>query len=443
MMEIIEGIAYHPAIKTAVMFDSGSKLFEEKDLTPVTVDNYKIAPWGTNNNFPLEVRNLIEASDVMSTNITFNRDVCYGLGPKLVRLIKNTNGKVIDYVELDSGAEYDWFIQNDISMYLLEQLTDLVTYHNGFSEMIPEPSGSKIYSLRHKEAMFSRWSVMDKSGNIPFHYYCADWENASKKTITQSKVIDDYDALLNIKTSIAAKKERMIFPIYMPSPGRPYYSKPGWYSLFESGWYDHSVSIPILKKAIMKNNLGVKYIVYVAEEYFSDILEKEGIDKTDLKAVKERIEKEKKAFNDFLAGEKNASKAILALKKMIPAGNGASEMKYIEIIEVKNSFEGGEYLPDVETCANIMCYAMGVHPSLIGATPGKGGNSFSGTDKRELFMMKQALMKPVIDRVMRPLQLVKLVNGWASDVTILMPEFVFTTLDKNKSGKEESISKTS
>ncbi len=59
-MEIIEGIAYHPAIKTAVMFDSGTKLFEEKDLKAVSVDNYKIAPWGTDNNFPLEVRNLIE-----------------------------------------------------------------------------------------------------------------------------------------------------------------------------------------------------------------------------------------------------------------------------------------------------------------------------------------------------------------------------------------------
>lgn len=442
-MEIIEGIAYHPDIKTAVMFDSGRTLFEEKDLKEVAVDKYKIAPWGADNNFPLEVRTLIEASDVMSTNITFNRDVCYGLGPKLVRLIKNTNGKVVDYVELDSGAEYDWYIRNDISMFLLEQLTDLVTYHNAFPELIPEESGNKIYSLRHKEAMFSRWAMMDKKGNIPFHYYCGDWESPTKDTVTQSKVIDDYDALTNIKSSIALKKQRMIFPIYMPSPGRPYYSRPGWYSLFESGWYDHSVSIPLLKKAIMKNNLGVKYIVYVAEEYFEDIIQKEGIDKSNLKAVKTRIDTEKKAFNDFLSGEKNAGKAILALKNWKPVGNSVTENKYIEIVEIKNSFDGGEYLPDVETCANIMCYAMGVHPSLIGATPGKGGNSFSGTDKRELFMMKQALMKPVVDRVMRPLQLVKLVNGWASDVTILMPEFVFTTLDKNKSGKEESISKTS
>ena len=81
---------------------------------------------------------------------------------------------------------------------------------------------------------------------------------------------------------------------------------------------------------------------------------------------------------------------------------------------------------------------MGVHPSLIGATPGKGGSSLSGSDKRELFMMKQALMRHIIDRTMRSLKVIKAYNGWSSDIMITVPEYVFTTLDKNKSGKEES-----
>lgn len=32
----------------------------------------------------------------MSTNLRFNRDVCYGLGPKLVDLIRDARGKVVD-----------------------------------------------------------------------------------------------------------------------------------------------------------------------------------------------------------------------------------------------------------------------------------------------------------------------------------------------------------
>jgi hypothetical protein len=100
--------------------------------------------------------------------------------------------------------------------------------------------------------------------------------------------------------------------------------------------------------------------------------------------------------------------------------------------------KGGEYITDIETAANIMCYAMGVHPNLIGATPGKSSGSLSGTDKRELFLMKQALMKPIVDRSLRIVKIIKTVNNWNKDITVVVPEYIFTTLDKAKSGKQES-----
>lgn len=441
MIEIIEGYDYYPEIKSILAVDS-SVTFEEKDMQPVTIDSYKIAPWGKSNNLPYEVRNMIEKSDVMGANIRFNRDVCYGLGPKLVKLIRDKNKKVVDFVEVEEGKEYDFFERNDIQMFLLEQLTDMVTFHNAFAELIPAKETGEIYSLRSKDAAFSRWSVMNKSGNIDFHYYSAKWaETLSKDDIAVSKVINEFDANNDLIIKIAKKKERMIFPVYMPSPGRPYYSRPEWYSLFESGWYDHSVSIPELKKAIMKNNLGVKFIIYISKEYFEDIFRKEEIDKNDAKAVRERIDKEKAAFNTFLSGAINANKSILALKDYVMSGNSALTNKWIEIEPIKNELTGGEYIIDIETAANIICYAMGVHPSLIGATPGKSSGSLGGTDKRELYMMKQALMKPMIDRVMRPLKLIKGHNKWDPDTTIIVPEYIFTTLDKNKSGKEETTPK--
>jgi len=212
----------------------------------------------------------------------------------------------------------------------------------------------------------------------------------------------------------------MVYPVYMPSPGRPYYSRPEWYSVFESGWYDHSVSIPALKKAILKNNLGVKFIVYISPKYWEEVLRMKNIDPTDAKAVKEAKEAEKKSFQEFLSGVDNANKAIMTVKEFVPMGNTAIEHKWIEIVPVKNDMTGGEYIPDIESVANIISYAMGVHPSLIGAVPGKTGGSMSGTDKRELFMIKQALMKPLVDRVLRPLRLVHQLNGWSKDITIVV-----------------------
>jgi hypothetical protein len=439
MIEILNGVTLYPELKAVMAIDS-STILDDKQLKPVEIDKYKIAPWGEDNNLPAKILEKIEKSEIIGTNLIFNRDVSYGLGPKLVRVVKDNQGKVVDYLPVDSGPEFDFFERNDIPLFFAEQLTDMVTFHNTFCEMIPEAKSNKIHSLRHKEAVFSRWETMNNKGVIDRHFYSAKWgESPSKNDIAVSAAIDEYDALNDLNIKLTSKKQRLIFSAYMPSPGRPYYSQPQWYSIFESGWYDHSITIPALKKAIIQNNMGVKYIIYISKKYLLDICQREGIDMNDAEAVKKRYSKESETFNQFLTGSKNINKAILALKEYASNGNSGFEEKYITIDTIKNAIEGGEYINDIETAANIMCYAMGVHPSLIGATPGKGSSSLSGTDKRELFLMKQALMRPVIDRTMRALKIIKAHNKWSPDILITVPEYVFTTLDKNKTGKEESV----
>lgn len=439
-MEIREITGIDSKLSGIILSSAGQDLFDsDETLTPVTIDNFKISPWGTNNNLPQEIRANIEKSDIMSTNLRFNRDVCYGLGPKLVDLIRDARGKVVDFAEVDDGEEYEFFTRNDISMFLLEQFTDMMYFHNAFSELIPDNVSAKIYSIRHKEATFSRWSVMNKKGVIDTHFYASNWkDNPGKADITASQVIDEFNALVDANARIVLGKKRMIYPVYMPSPGRPYYSRPDWYSLFESGWYDHSIAIPALKKAIMKNNLGVKFIIYISPRYWEEVLKNSKVDKSDPIKVKEVKDREVKAMTEFLSGAESAAKAIITMQEYLPSGNTAILHKWIEIEAVKNDITGGEFISDIETVANIMSYAMGVHPSLIGAVPGKNGNSMGGTDKRELFLMKQALMKPVVDRCLRPLQLIRQVNKWKKDRTIVVPEYIFTTLDQNKSGKQES-----
>lgn len=441
MIEIIEGVTLFPEVQTILAIDS-SKIFDEEDMQPVTIGPHKIAPWGAENNLPAEILKKVKKSEVISTNLRFNRDVCYGLGPKLVKAIRGENQKIVDFTEIEDGPEYDFFEENDFPLFYLEQITDMAYFHNAFAELIPSATKNTIATIRHKEAAFSRWSTMNNKGKILKHYYCGKWGNSpSASDIVVSNAIDEMNAYNDI-TALMPLKKRMIYPVYMPSPGRPYYSLPEWYSIFESGWYDHSVAIPELKKAIMKNNLGVKFIIYISQKYFDDIFQKEGIDRTNFHAIKTRVEEEKTKFNEFLTGAVNANKSILALKDYVMSGSSALENKWIEIEPIENKLEGGEYITDIETAANIMCYAMGVHPNLIGATPGKSSGSLSGTDKRELFLMKQALMKPLIDRSLRIVKIIKKINNWDKDITVVVPEYIFTTLDKAKSGKEESNKNT-
>jgi len=86
-----------------------------------------------------------------------------------------------------------------------------------------------------------------------------------------------------------------------------------------------------------------------------------------------------------------------------------------------------------------MSYAMSVYTQLIGSTPGKTGGSLSGTDKREMYQIKSALMKPYRDRLLRPLQLIKKFNKWPENLVFTVPDYEFTTLDENKSGKQLNI----
>jgi hypothetical protein len=441
----MDGISLIPEAKTIIAMEPSRAMFDEDGLSPVKIGKYAVAPWGESNDLPLQIRTKSEACEVVSSNLKFNIDVAYGLGPKPMRRIIE-GGKVVGYEELFTGQEAEFFDNNDIGLYLMEQLTDLNYFFNAFSEIILSADKRNIVSLRSKEAMFSRWTTMNAKGVVEYHLYSAKWADGPKeKDIVVSDALDDYNPYLDLTTRLSKssyKNLRFIVPIFMPTPGRPYYAKPNWWSIFSSGWYDHAIAIPLLKNALIKNNLGVRFIVYVSDKYWQDVFAKEGIDPTDKKVVAERINKEKEAFASFLAGEKNAGKAIMATKKFAATSTGAAEEKYIEIVPIKNDLSGGELLQDSEEASNIISYSMGVHTGLIGATPGKNKGSLGGTDKRELYMIKQALTKPLLHRALRPFSLIKKFNRWDENFVIQVPEYTFTTLDESKTGKEETIDNT-
>lgn len=439
-LPIVEGFQLFPEAQVVLGTDSSSEFHLDYDIDAIKIGNYQIAPWGPDNLMPEHLLDKVEKGDIVGANLRFNRDVAFGLGPKLVKaVVRDTYGRVLEWAPVEEGPIFDWFEDNDIPLFMQQQLTDVAYFYNAFPELILDENFDKIRAIRHKEAVFSRWGKANSRGDIKWHYY-ADWnDNPGEKDIIATRVLDEFDTARDLDIFKAQHKaKRFIYPVYMPSPGKPYYSQPEWYSIFRSGWYDHSTMVPKLKKAILKNQLGVKFIIYVSQDYFKNICKMEGIDPNDRKAYTERVNKEKEAFNSFLAGETNANKAILAIKDRVATASGTMESKWIEIVPIDNKIGGGEYIDDTESTANIICYAMGVHSSLIGATPGKSSSTLGGTQARELYMMKQACMKPIVDRVMRPLRFIKQYNGWDKDIYINVPEYIFTTLDQNKSGKQES-----
>ena len=426
----------------AILGNDTLTLFDERDLQPINVQGYRVAPWGVDNDLPQRVMVKIDAAEIVGTNANFNWKVAYGLGPKLVEVIRDPEtNRVKDFKEVIEGDAYDWYMRNNIPLLLMEILTDLSYFGNAFPVLIAgdrQPNGGRkgIKGIVHREAMFSRWGL-DKRDLINRHLYCAKWdESPTAEEIQDSYVVDEYNAVADIgKRLLIGKDTRLCFPIYITSPGRPYYSYPNWWSIFRSGWYDQLTSIPALKKAILKHNLGVRHIIYIADEYFKEKEELLAIDKDNHKGRKELYDEVVKQLCEQVTGEENAGKAVVSKMKMMPSGNGASFEKLMTVDTIKNDISGGEYLTDYETGANIISYAMDVHPSLIGATPGKNSNSLSGSNIREIFIMKQSLSKPMAYLALQWWPVVRQINGWDRNLEIVIQDSLFTTLDQSKSGE--------
>jgi hypothetical protein len=219
---------------------------------------------------------------------------------------------------------------------------------------------------------------------------------------------------------------RYFIPIILPSPGKNYYPRASWHSVFESGWYDIALSIPKLKKAIMENQMTLKYHIELSTDYFDRIFRDEKITDDDKK--KARVKLEFQNMNDFLSNAENSGKSMVSFVEYMPEN---VTKNYVKISPLENPLKDGEYLEDSEEASNVMNYALGVHPSITGASPGKN-KTINGTEARELFQIKQSLMKLPRDYVLKPLYVVKAQNGWDPALQFTIPNIQLTTLDTGK-----------
>lgn len=444
--------AYLPGVKAAVLTETDStNILSEPDGDPkdILVDKLEnpppVVPWGSNNDLPQELISKVYKLPQMTSNLWFNIVASYGDGILPVKVSYNDKGEKVIQPYPENKEVNRFFEENDIDGYLLEQLTDMHWFFNVFPEIIFNKEDSekrKIVRLQNKEAAFSRWSEMDKKTfRIEYHYYYAYWGDKEpdddERKVFATPVLDPHNPVHHLREVMKEdegkkwdlRRNRFIIPVTFPTPGRSYYQKPYWYSIIESGWYDFAIKIPEFKKALMTNQMSVKYVVSLAPGYFQEIFKREKI--TDEAKQLARIKKEYADIKKFLKDSENAGKSIITMQKNDPQGQPYPMIR-IEAVNAGKK-EGGDYIEDSEEVSNIISYGMLVHPSLVGASPGKN-KTINGTEARELFILKQALLKPFRDRILRPFYLIKAINNWPEDLHFVIPNIELVTLDKDKTG---------
>lgn len=423
---VLSSVEQLPNNSASVAFtvDSGKVFREDGEIVPVTLSNgIQYMPWGADNQMPYHVLDMIEKDETLSTCQIFNAEVCYGNG-----LQYNTEActkQVKDDIQ-------DFLLCNNMATYFLGVCQDFKHFGWCVSVIILDNEGKHIVSLHRKEACYCRFTPANKHGVIENVLY-GNWKK-SLSSISDVEIIPLlsldcpwHDLQDRLKRNTHLRKFAVVSRV--PTPDSTYYPIPYYASLFRGKWYNIKQLIGMAKEAKLKNSAPIKYQIEVSAKYWENIFKRERI--TDPKKMQERVVEEKRHIIDFLTGAENSGKALFSTFYVSPTGEVQHE---VVINKIESDKEGGDWSTDIQEAVNMFCFTMRVHSNLVGSVPGKSQSNNSGSDKRELYTIAQALQKPYHDLLFTVHRIIMKFNNWVGAFPDC-PFIQLTTLDENKDAK--------
>lgn len=403
---------------------------DEESFTTTAPNGRSYVRHGVDNLLPYGIMGLIEKDEIMSQNKLFNVLTCYGSGIQFM----DTESRL----PTTDSAIRRFMMKNNFPHIFLRQCTDMKYFFFTVQVIILSRDGNTITNVKTKDACHVRFGVRNRLGKCT-EIYVANWRLGpqSTKDIEVIPLLDETDPYSDLMVRMGKepgadgktfeRTNKRVFAIVsrFPTPGRSYYPTPYYTSIFRSDWYDIKRMISAGKKAMIKNHASVKYHVEIHRQYWKDLRKTHKVKDEDFPALKE---KKKQEIRDFISGIENSGKLWISEYFVGPDGK---ENHHIKISLIDQGKEGGEWASDIEEASNIICYGDNIHPNLVGATPGKSQSNNSGSDKRELFTLKQSLEKSFHDLMLTPYNLVAMYNGWDDKVYVDVPMITLTTLDKN------------
>ncbi len=411
----------------AAAFTTSTEVYKEDvDIVPTIIDDHlSYIPWGGDNEMPYKVLELIEKDETLSTCQIFNAEVCYGSG--LQYNTDTASPSVKNEVE-------DFLLSNDLPSYFLGVCQDFKHFGFCISVIILSQDGTRIARILRKEACYCRFAPANNHGCIPSVLY-ANWRNSisSKKDIEVIPLLDPCSPWTDLQHRIKeqhTKERKFAILSRVSTPDSTYYPIPYYASLFKGKWYNIKQLIGLAKEAKLRNSAPIKYQIEISAKYWDSIFKAEGI--TDRRKQQERVVEEKQKILDFLTGAENSGKVWFSTFYVTPDGKENHDVVINRIDEDK---EGGDWATDIQEAVNMMCFTMRVHSNLVGSVPGKSQSNNSGSDKRELYTIAQALQKPYHDLMFLPHRILIRYNGW-KNVYPETPFIQLTTLDEHADARE-------
>lgn len=401
--------------------------------TRITPDGKEYVSWGGSDQLPYDIIRLIEADETLATCQLFNAEVCYGSG--LRYCTEAATESVKKEVE-------EFLLDNPLPDYFLGVCQDLKHFNFAVSVIILNEDGDRIVELYRKPACYCRFAPADPTtGHLTKIIFGQFRDSQPGDKFEEIELLDPRSPWRDLQQRMGRRasrkgeptKERK-FAILTRFPGvdSPYYPIPHYAALFKGSWYNIKRLIGEAKKSKLQNAAPIKYVIEVSQRYWEKVFQEK-------KAV--TAEAQQKAMNDrkremmeFLTDHENSGAVLFSGKNISPDGKGESSDIVVNPIDSKTK-EGGDWESDIAEAVNMVCFTMRVHSNLVGSVPGKAQTNNSGSDKRELYTIAQALQKPYHDLLFIVHDIIIRYNGW-KEVHPDCPFIQLTTLDEHADAKE-------
>ena len=409
------------AIATNKVSDDAAKASK---VVPKETSSQEWSDWGDDNLFPQNVLTDLEKNSIALRALEKRKTVHFGRGIIAYKEVAPADGSQEPTRQRVIDPEVLEFLKiNRINLQWVDLIGSLEIFANGWLEFILNKGQDKINKVFTKDPAYCRNGKMDpKKSRIPSLFYSAQWDEGTPS--------EEAGTLINIPMfdplkydGKRYKDKKFAYPVYYRSFNKSYYHLSVWNGLRTGGWMSIANMVPELKKAIMQNQMTIKYHIEIPDDYFTQRYPSPDFTKEQQEAKRLEVLTD---MNDFLCDVANSGKSFLTFTFYNKFKQEYMSGWKINVID--NKLKDDAYLPDSQAANSEILFSIGVDPCLIGAgIPGGKLGAGSGADKREAFWMLNAEMGAYRQISLEPLYFIRDFNGWDPEI-----QFDYVTVDTSQ-----------
>tara|TARA_R110002096_G_scaffold122409_1_gene265258 strand:+ start:93 stop:1433 length:1341 start_codon:yes stop_codon:yes gene_type:complete len=387
-----------------MLLDKALSAEPRKTIDPDQTGSETIKFWGDDNDYPAWVLEQIKDVTLVEPILDWKARALYSGGLAYGILSVDEKGEETFKRIIDTEIE-EWLENTDISNYIESSSIAYYTFNNIFAQLTQSRTGKKTTFLTALDTVECRFKRKDNKGTIKQVYVSPDWQKyfaEDKETLK----FDLFNPIYSDHEDFKKPNNQFVYSLNTPSPGKGYYAKAPWHVILET-WLPIARAIPAFKKALLKNQLTLKYIIKVPEWWWEWKYKD-----WHTKSEKEQIaaaKKEQEDFEAFFKGDRQGKSFIYTQRD----STHAKTYSEWEVIVVDDKLKTGMYIEDSQEADAHIFKNLAVDPTLFGNGSGKDrSGAGSGSDKRVAWNNYILMTKPHQDKILRPLQLVSNWNGW-------------------------------